>query len=92
MLKKIRAKPAASQAADSSGGDDPVDLGSTLALPSAVLQSGIVDQTNLVSVLEAVARVESTVEFHKKIISPNFNKFLSFCLNLLDLDVQGLML
>ena len=57
--------------------------------PETEIQAGIVDQNNYISVLEVITRVETTVEFHKKIVSPNFHKFLSFCLNLLELEVQS---
>ena len=75
------------------GGDEKpeteIDLNPILSLPVSVIQAGIVDQNNYISVLEVITRVETTVEFHKKIVSPNFHKFLSFCLNLLELEVQS---
>ena len=75
--------------ADSGTAEPEVDLSPILSLPSSVFETGIVDQTNFVAVLEALTLVETTVDFHKKVVSPNFHKFLSFGLNLLELGVKS---
>jgi hypothetical protein len=64
-----------------------LDVSTVLVLPEHVLESGTVDQTNFASVLGTISKLESIVETHRKLISPNFPKFLSFCLNFLELEV-----
>ena len=47
------------------GGDEKpeteIDLNPILSLPVSVIQAGIVDQNNYISVLEVITRVETTV-------------------------------
>ena len=47
--------------ADSGTAEPEVDLSPILSLPASVVETGIVDQTNFVAVLEALTLVETTV-------------------------------
>jgi hypothetical protein len=76
-----------------SAGDIPtepdIDLTSLITIPEEVVRAGIVDQNNFHVILHAIAKIELTVDAHRSLVNPNFHKFLSFCLNLLELQVQS---
>ncbi len=76
-----------------SGGDESsepdIDLTTLTTIPEEVVQAGIVDQNNFHIILHTIAKIELTVDAHRTLINPNFHKFLSFCLNLLELQVQS---
>ena len=76
-----------------SGGDVPsepdIDLTTLIVIPEEVVRAGIVDQNNFHVILHAVAKIELTVDAHRSLVNPNVHKFLSFCLNLLELEVQS---
>jgi hypothetical protein len=65
-----------------------IDLDLIMALPSKILETRVVDQNSFPDLLNTIVKVESAASDHRKLVSPNFHKFLSFCLNLLEREVQ----
>ena len=65
-----------------------VNLDLIMALPTKIVETRLIDQSSFPDLLVTITKVELAVSEHRKLVSPNFHKFLSFCLNLLERVVQ----